>query len=589
MQRSVINTTPPPTYPEIFFVEKCLELLYHGTIESYRLQLHNPRTLLEEVINVTKSLSLEEITNDEHVRLVASELHDSLDKPTYLKFESVSEAQLKGVTKAQKSVNYVSDIFYSANLVLHDNIDYLQRLVDAIAAEILRLNNLTVLTAPNLAELSRMASYFLIELRQAGYSKRYLHKFISQIFFKRANTTFQDRFQIISSLVTRPVEAYQVVVGFKLSAGIGAQLQILDPVLEKLDSPAIGALVHATNQKVRKFFSDNPDLVFYKVSVNAKDYYQASYHVRRELQLALDVLFMGYNNNDFNIHQACVVIGNHRPNQASVQNLDFHLDGHFRSDQALYSTFAGNISQMKARNTSPDAVSKIEAALRYLRSGSEAHEIENKLLNYWIAVEYFFSSTDARHSKVLRARDFLKKISGRTYFKRLLIDFHESIKFYGATGHIATFSDDLLYLRDLTNYDTIAAQVNIPALAFRAFELKERIKSQKVIKIGLKSHADKLERNLMRIYRHRNAIVHSAASGADLLDVTSHLKYYLVFVINSAIDFINNTPVDLNMDGRITLDDFFAVCHIEYENLLISDGLDISTLFKYKHPLEYLT
>ena len=585
MQISKINTTPAPQIPEIFFVEKCLELLYHGTIESYRLQLHNPKTILKEIIQVTKSINLEEITNDEHVKLVAEEVQAIFKKETFLKLTRVSAKYLNSVLN-KKDVN---EIFYTANLILKENEDYAGHLYDLIAAEITRLNGLGAITAPDFSTLNELITYFLIELRDRGLAKRYVYKFINQIFYSKAKTDFFTRLAIVKKLIARPEEDFEVIIGFKLNPGIAAQLIILDPVLSKLESLPIKAIIKRTNGRVRDYFSDNPDLAFYTVTVQALDYYQASYLVRKELQLALDVLFMGYNNGDFYIYPVCVVIGTNRPDLASTQTLDFQLEGHFRSDQTLYDTFSGNISMMKTKNVAADAINKIEAALRYLRSGSEAKEIENKLLNFWIAVEYFFSSRDAKHSKVKRARDYLKKIHAVTYFKRLLVDFHQSIQQYGLTGLVPAYAPDMEYLKDINNFDLIAANITTPAIAWRAHELKLRIQDKSAINNSLTKHAQKLEWNLLRIYRQRNAIVHAANSQHDILDVTSHLKYYLVFVINSVIDFINDNPVDLNMDGKISLDDFFQLRQVEYDNMISDDTVNIARLLEYKHPLEYLS
>ncbi|OOQ60870.1 hypothetical protein [Mucilaginibacter pedocola] len=585
MQISKINTTPAPQIAEIFFVEKCLELLHHSTIESYRLPLHNPKTILKEIIQVTKSLNLEEITNVEHITLLSDEIQALFEKETYLKFNRISTKYFNSILK-KKDPN---EIFYTVNLVIEENKNYSSDLFDLITAEITRLNSLGTILINELAKLNQLIPFFLIELRDRGYSKRYIYKFINQIFYSKSITNFPSRLNIIKSLINRAPENFDVVIGFKLNPGIGAQLVILDPVLKKLDSISIKAIIKKTNTRIREYFSDNPKLVFYIVPVKALDYYQASYLVRKELQLALDVLFMGYNNDDFNIHQICVVIGSERSHLASLQNLDFQLEGHFRSEQILYDTFSNKISSIKTKNVSTDTINKIEAALRYLRSGSEAKEIENKLLNFWIAIEYFFSSRDAKHSKVKRARDYMKKIHAVTYFKRLLIDFHKNIQLYNLTDLIPAYASNLDYLKDIANFNLIRNNISTPGIAWRAHELQTRIKDKSAINTNLIRHAQKLEWNLLRIYRQRNAIVHAANNNYDMLDITSHLKYYLVFLINSIIDFINETPTDLNMDGKLSLDDFFLLKHIEFDNLILDVTGDVAKLLSQKHPLEYLS
>ncbi len=585
MQISVINTTPPAQIPEIFFIDKCLELLYHGTIETYRLQLHNPRTALNELVNIARSRNHGEISNDDHVKLMAEEVQFFFRSETFLNLEGISKPYLDKVLKEK----FPSEVFYLSNLILSKNSDYITNLFILITSKIAELNLDAALNAGKLLVLGDLASYFLIELRERGYSKRYLHKFITEIFYTNVATDFGARMAILQSLINNPLNNYQIIVGFKLSAAMAGQLIILDPILQKMTSSSIRAVVRRTNNRVRSYFSSKPQLQFYSLTVNALDYYKASYLVRKELQLTLDVLFMGYTNGEFDVEPACVVIGNTNPRKASIQHLDFHLEGHFKSEQSLYDAFSANIGLMKTKPVALDTINKIESALRYLRSGSEVNEIENKLLNYWIAVEYFFSGASASANKVARARKYFKKIHAITYFKRLLVDFHASIKLYGVQGLIPTFAEDMEYLKVLSNFDLISANIATPALAARASQLKKRLILKKAISDSIVAHANKLEWNLMRIYRRRNSIVHSAKSENDILDLASHLKYYLVFIINSAINFINTNPIDLNMDGKISLDDFFNLRHAEYESLILDPDLNVDKLLQYQNPLEYLT
>lgn len=585
MQISVINTIPPAIIPELFFVDKCLELLYHGTIESYRLQLHNPKTALKELVDIARSRNNGEITNDEHLKLMIAEIDSIFKKETYLNLSNLSNGY-RNVVLRNKTVK---DVFYMANLILKNNEDYANHLFDQIVAQIAALNVDPQITAEKFKALNELTAYFLIELREKGYSKRYLHKFITEIFFTSTATTFSHRMDIFRGLIGRIESDFQVIIGFKLAAGMAAQVVILDPKLQKLNSGAIGRIVRTTNSRVRDYFTARRPLTFYSLTVRSLDYYQASFLVRRELQSTLDVLFMGYTNDHVNVDPLCVVIGPQNPAKASIQNLDFDLEGHFKGEQALYNIFATNISQMKSRIVSLDTVNKIESALRYLRSGSGVSEIENKLLNYWIAIEYFFSGADASANKVDRARTYFKKIHAITYFKRLLVNFHNSIKLYHLEPLIPTFAEDMEYLKDLNTFTVIAGNIATPAIAYRAHELGIRLASKDSIVTNLKDHSDKLEWNLMRIYRRRNSIVHSAKSEKDILDLTSHLKYYLVFIINSAIDFVNNNPIDMNMDGKISLDDFFLIRHVEFENLTYDPQLNVERLMSYQNPLEYLT
>ena len=46
-----LNFNYQPNDLQRIFVEKGLELLYKDTIDSYRLRLHNPKSIIEELVN----------------------------------------------------------------------------------------------------------------------------------------------------------------------------------------------------------------------------------------------------------------------------------------------------------------------------------------------------------------------------------------------------------------------------------------------------------------------------------------------------------------------------------------------------------
>jgi hypothetical protein len=301
------------------------------------------------------------------------------------------------------------------------------------------------------------------------------------------------------------------------------------------------------------------------------------------------LLFMGFSSEEFSINPKCVVIGSIYPHLAGVLNLDFQLEGYFNSDQSLYKEFSQRVADLKTKNVSSDAIIKIDAALRYLRLGSDVKEIGNKLLNYWIGMEYFFSSSNAKKSKTKRMREYFRKLDGKIYYKRLLIDFHKNIKLFGIETTLNNYSDDLAYLNDESNFAIIEANTASPLLSYRASRLKQLIfKRQKLVQ-DLQRHAARIEWNILRIYRMRNAVVHSAKNNRDLLDITSHLRHYLIFVINFAIDFFNNSPHDINMDGRISLDDFFLVNQSEFDNLLMDTNTNVTKIISFRNPIEFLS
>lgn len=69
-------------------------------------------------------------------------------------------------------------------------------------------------------------------------------------------------------------------------------------------------------------------------------------------------------------------------------------------------------------------------------------------------------------------------------------------------------------------------------------------------------HNDNLVWNITRLYRIRNEIVHNAAIKNGIYTHIAHLKYYLAFILNSILDFMTDNAVDVDNDGKVSIEDF---------------------------------
>ncbi|HEY4194298.1 MAG TPA: hypothetical protein VGM63_02105, partial [Mucilaginibacter sp.] len=128
-----------------------------------------------------------------------------------------------------------------------------------------------------------------------------------------------------------------------------------------------------------------------------------------------------------------------------------------------------------------------------------------------------------------------------------------------------------------------------PLLAYRIKTINQRFSTDKLIKNELERHQRNLDRNLLRIYRLRNEIVHSAIKDNSILDITSHLRYYLIFVINGFMDFVIKSPVDVNKDESISIDDYFLFSSIQLDSLLFDGTVTVKKLLEFNNPVDYLS
>jgi len=98
-------------------------------------------------------------------------------------------------------------------------------------------------------------------------------------------------------------------------------------------------------------------------------------------------------------------------------------------------------------------------------------------------------------------------------------------------------------------------------------------------------HRKNLDWHLTRIYRIRNEIVHDAAIHLNIESITGNLKYYLTYILNGLIDYLDNAPLDINSDGFITIEDYFLLQEIRY-NSLNTSGFNLEVLMNEKSVAE---
>lgn len=77
-------------------------------------------------------------------------------------------------------------------------------------------------------------------------------------------------------------------------------------------------------------------------------------------------------------------------------------------------------------------------------------------------------------------------------------------------------------------------------MRYRASKMKSHLRQRESIRNYMKQHESNLRQHLSRIYRLRNELVHEAAIKQDMVNVTSNLRFYLMFVINQMIGYFSD-------------------------------------------------
>lgn len=576
-----------PTIFQRLFVEKGLELLYKDTIDTYRLRLHNPKTIIEELKLICKEAKAGILTNNIYAQSSAKEAIAILRNTTDgLEFNSIAKDYFDKLIQNSKPDNY-HKIIQVCNLVLKDNSNYQNRLFDLIKEQIAAYTPGTILSKDERKKFILLLHYLCVELVNLGYTKQYLYHFFRTIFVHAGNASmsFDDRFQIWKSLGTEKHEQFNVIYEISGSSFQYTTLKKIDSKYEQITKRFKYTLPLNTSQRILDFLDEKKGNLI-AIKVKSLDHFKAVELSRAKLANDLDLYHLGYNNQIITIGSKAAVVGTKDPSKSSTLPSNYQIDGFIRSSKEVFEHLLRKFRKIKRNNVDGESLDKILSAIRYLRTGSESPELETKLLNYWIGLEYIFTSFNTDEKPIARMRQYLPVCHAVIYPKRNLFDFHKSLGRLGMNSQIPTYNSSLHYLTRSNTYtlQIIPNTVN-ELLIFRSELFKSWTENPANIDNAISKHKQNLEWNITRLYRIRNAIVHNAAVTNSIYANVSHIKYYLTFILNSLLEYLSTAPYDINSDGKISIEDYFITQDIILGSL---KGKSIKEYIKVTNPMEIL-
>lgn len=583
----IANFTPTQNYTkaEKFFCEKLLELLFYRTLDSHRVKLNNPRWILVELQQVLADWHQGKIKAFERtVKPVILETLRFIEDENLLNFGSVDLKFYKELLGTAKDKSY-EQLSFATRVLNSLNTGYWTVLFSKIEEEIARLNG-KVFLPEELEKLSKLLDFLSTELVNQGYAKGYLYSIIYRIYSDKRSLPFEDAMQAFKDSISREEEDFTVVFKLNKLGGtpskidIKSQYEIKEERIQELSG---------INKRSKEFFSKQSEFCYFlEIKSKAHDYLSIVEKTKKELFTLIDLIHMGYPDNPFDFTKNCLVVGARKPERTNTQSVFYTSDGSYKNNDELYDLLLKKIRKLKGnKNIQQETVQKLVSAFRHLRLGRDADELEQKFLNYWIGLEYVFSNYDVHDTTIMRLKEYFIYSHAVAYFKRNLKEFHNDINRLKLQGAITNLSDDLEYLKNETTYDEIIDNFfeSYPLLAFRASKYKQMITGSKKISADILKHKTNLDWHLTRCYRIRNEIVHDAAIHLNIESITGNLKYYLTYILNGLLEYLDSTPDDDIADIKTSITDFFMLQEIKYKSIE-SAGFPLETLMAEKSATE---
>jgi hypothetical protein len=550
---------------------------------------------MKELYHLIDDKKKDKIKSIETLLACKDEAHSILESDDVIEYGRISKKTLLEMLNSLKAdkgtgLEYLlPKIEFDLYYLLAINHNYVENLVDALEK--------ILLPVPNKEDedlhrnlIVKYAGFLVTELINKGFAKAFISRFCYSIFLSDGIESFANAWDIFKNRIKKEKDrftiVFKVIVPENKSGNINVEtlrhsLSVADfPFVESLSSINEGDNWLNANKGVRFFLKD----------VEAYDHYEALKEAKTRLGSALDFLHIGHSDVRFSVRHSALVINQQSPERAELQSLAFQIDDSFKSSDESYTNLYSKFILISSSGVvSKEVVAKIESAVRYLRAGNEAVELEQKFLSYWIGLENIFSTHSANANTFLRIKEYLTVSHMVSYSKRNLHEFHKSLKRMDIAKLVPKYNDSLDYLLESNTYEEIIAlSERSPLLALRAKNIRDTyFKSPAERKGAMQRHKANIERHLVRIYRLRNELVHNAAAFQNIENITSNLRYYLFFILNKVIEYFFDCKPKIIDNKLVEMDDFFLYQEMLWDNIEKAD-YKLDMLIHVPHPVKFI-
>ena len=541
---------------KFYFSERLIEIFDNSTLDSYRVRVNNTLTLLIEARDTINGRIEDRIKSFLTVRPCLEELVISLkqdDCLTYTLCNKEKTIQLirdfigKDDNQREEFTKYPFILFIINRLIRDNQTTYLSNLFQHIT-DILTDNS--PLEEDKFEQIvNRLDLYILsmgCQLINNGYSKTFLFykaKELSQ------NCDFINGYDLFKNecLVSKK-KNYYVVLKVNISERAFRTGEVSDFTKEIDDEKIIKYL--SNYSYLQSYIKGTKHSRFYISKESALDEYSAMKNAAESLATVLDQINLGMTSLKATaLEQGLAVSKNYNGHYSHKYGKYYRFDGKYFDDIEQVVVLQDCIKIINSNAKIKDDVKdRLTSAFRHLRIANYSMELEEKFLNFWIALEFLFSSPLSNETTFERLKNNLSNILYCCYAKRNLEYLNDILHKKGIIQNNEDF-----WKKSNGELDNLIISQTSMLIKYRLIRLKNHfLTNEKQRRDYMEQHLCNLRQHITRIYRLRNELVHEAAIKQSIENMTSNLRYYLVFTLNQMLSYFSTEPTQ-----GYTMDDFF--------------------------------
>lgn len=539
------------------------ELLNKRTPDSYRVKSHNVLSILDEMCELIEGWQKHRIQNPETVVLCAEECKKLIGDDEWIEYSFYAkdllvadiEEYIKIVPDSKdrrESIYEVSSrLKYACRKCIDSNSNtYADKLFTYLIGETKKAGDMDAdkRYTEEMQSFEKAISALCSELLRLGYSKNHLYMKAAGVLNGKFNLDVtKDQLLAQKSIPYRVVYKLQsnsYIEACKAEYGFTNDVSaIKEDIANKKDGTPYSSFLSSSGSHLFKVFE-----------VEALDTYAAIKKAKSAMSLLLDTLYLGNGAQAGRLEPKVLVLAA-APNGGFYYELRYHdyqLDGTYKSDPEMSKRLKSQVDDILASKVvKDDAKERLKSALRHLRMANDSNDIELRFVNYWIALEFIFSSPISNENTFTRIKKHLVNVLCHSYVARN-VDYLDSLLHNdGALGADKS-------LKDMTDaeWGGLINQVSDKRTQYRLCVMKSNLHNKESINTYITAHRRNLEWHISRIYRMRNELIHEAALKQDIESATSNLRFYLVFLLNQFVRYFHSAQMP------VSINDFFH----DYEN-----------------------
>lgn len=545
-----------------FFLGCWFNMVHPSSLDSHRVKAINPLNALSELHKVLNFI----IANNDDIGMIYTEAKAVLNSDPILKankvFQSIVSPLFSKLDKENSTEKFKKNCTLT-NSLLREAINYV---ASTYLESCFNLFNDKVveeveLTDDEKSQLSIITGSFLSYLMHSGASFETLMNYYQNILTnhkKNKTIAFASRIKLLKKIVSSTDNEYEII--FRLEFHSKELITSFPRDIDGINFVSQLESMTSTYAPLNKILNSTyPTLKFARIKVNARDERHAGALAYSKVYSVIDLVRFEFITKPIVILDDFICItdnANHPIRLFSVPKLIPNPTA--TVTEVEFGTFISMISNLvDNQSIKKDDKDQIFSSFKFYRVGGDTSIDENRLVNWWIAVEHLSQSNKSGGNIGSKVINTLLPILGINYFYKHFSHIKSQLRKFnlamedGSEKEIGSLT--LNELKDsLCNehyFDQIAALLEKDEyVLFLLKNFKQTISDNKSIAKSIINHKDRLKKQIYRIYRARCDIVHSTEAIVNLSLLSANLEFYLKQTLSHILKELVNQPTIESME-----------------------------------------